>query len=275
MARPVRARTERSAREIYGMELRRLRESAGWSLEKLAEEVHSSKSHLSRIELAEYMIPQELSPVLDELFHTGTFFQAMYRLAIDEAYPDKARRRMQLEARAVVIEEYSGLLVPGLLQTEDYARAIFVDSNPLEAPDRIEELVSGRTSRQERLRSQAPPFLAAILDEAVIRRPIGSWDVWRQQLAHLLDLVDTPTTIVQVLPFVSGVYPLMQGSLTLLTMPDGSQFAYTEGLGISGLSEDRDAVQKRRRQYERLRAYALSPSATAALLREAMEAPPA
>ncbi|MGY0060992.1 helix-turn-helix domain-containing protein [Streptomyces sp. LZ34] len=263
---------ERSVRHLFGAELRRHREEAGMSLDQLAEVVSSSRSHLGRIELAEYMIPPELPAQLDAAFGTDGIFVKLYALARREVHPDKYRRRMELETRAQAIACYAGQLVPGLLQTEDYARELFRVSNPEATAEEIEEKVAARMSRQALLRGAPAPHLSVVLDEASVRRPIGEPVVMRAQLARLAELVDTPTSVIQLLPFEHGGHALMGGTLNLLTLDDGTTIAYEESIATGELLEDRERVVRRMRSYDLLRAYALSPTQTAAFIRSVMEA---
>lgn len=242
------------------------------SLERLASIVPYSRAHLARIEVAERMIPPEMPAHLDAAFQTDGLFGKLYALARHEVHPDKYRRRMELETRACAIACYAGQLVPGLLQTEDYARALFRVSNP-RAPDaEIEEKVAVRMGRQALLTADPAPHLSVVLDEATIRRPIGGPAVMRAQLSRLAELVDTPTSVVQVLPFEHGEHALLGGGLDLLTLDDGSTVAYEESIDTGQLLEDAESVVTRRRSYDLLRAYALSPRDTAAFIRSVMEA---
>lgn len=272
-AKPRELHPDRSARDLCGSEVRRYRNNAGMSLEALSGVVMYSRAHLSRIETAEAIPPPDLSEKLDACFGTDGHFGRLYGVARHEVHTDKYKRRMELEARARCIEEYSGHVVPGLVQTEEYARAVFRVANPELGADDIEDKVSARMSRQQILKSAAPPYLSVILDEAVIRRPIGGPEVMHAQLAKLLPLADTPHNVVQVLPFAPGEHGLMGGSLTLLTSDD-TPVAYEEGMTTGHLIETTEGVRKRRRAYDLLRAYALSPRDTAAVIRSAMEALP-
>ncbi|MBW1604414.1 helix-turn-helix domain-containing protein [Streptomyces sp. JJ66] len=273
MGRPAHPLTpHRSARHLFGAELRRHRELASMSLERLAEVVNYSKSHLARIETAETMIPPQLPAQLDAAFGTDGFFQRLYALARTEVHPDRYRRRMELETRARVIDEYAGHLVPGILQTEPYARAIFRVSDDTATPDEIEARVAARMSRQTLLRSETLSEMTVILDEAVIRRPVGGQAVMKDQLARLIPLTETPSTLIQLLPFEHGEHPLLGGTLTLMTLTDRTCVAYEEGIASGTLLEDQERVAMRRRAYDRMRAHALSPRKTAAVLSTAMEA---
>jgi transcriptional regulator with XRE-family HTH domain len=259
-----------SARHYFGAEQRRHREVAGLSLVQLAGIVNSSKSTLARIETAELMPPPDLPDRLDVAFGSDRHFHGLYQLAKREAHPDQYRRFMDFEAQAEVIENFGAQALPGLLQTKEYAEAQLSLQEEL-SRDQVEQLVNARMSRKDRLRSTQRPLRWAIIDEAVIRRPVGNGECMYKQLASLLTQVDTPDSKVQVMPFSAGAHYLTGGALTLLTLPNGSTMAYEEGIELGHLYEDRDSVKKWRRRYEVLRANALPPAASAELIRQAME----
>ncbi|MFK0289957.1 Scr1 family TA system antitoxin-like transcriptional regulator [Streptomyces sp. NPDC090442] len=273
-ARPRELTPDRSARHLFGAKMRAYRERLAISLEGLSEVVKISRSHLSRIETAESMPPPTLPAMLDAEFGTDGIFQELYRLAAKEVHPDQFRRRMELEARARLIEEYAGQIVPGLVQTEGYARAQFVVSNPKATREEIEELLAARMSRQALLRADPSPDLSLILDEAVLRRGFGGSAVMRAQLTRLADLTLTPTTVVQVLPFEHGGHALVGGTLTLMTLDDGARVAYEESITTGTLLEDLGIIAERQRAYDLLRACALTPAKSAAVIRSVMEALP-
>ncbi|MFI9262121.1 Scr1 family TA system antitoxin-like transcriptional regulator [Streptomyces sioyaensis] len=259
-----------SARHYFGSEQRRHRERARLSLVQLADIVNFSKSTLARVETAELMPPPELPSALDAAFGVEEYFHGLFQLAKKEAHPDQYRRYMDFEAQAVVIEQYGGQVVPGLLQTRTYAHTFLSRQETLSAEE-VEQRVNARMARQERQRSDAPPHRWAILDEAVIRRDLGGETAMYEQLSSLLAQVDTPHCKIQVVPFRLGLHALMGGALTLLTLPDGSTMAYEEGIEAGHLYEAPDIVSKWRRQYEVLRANALSLAESADLIRKAME----
>ena len=277
MTRPPRELTpHHSARDFYGGELRRMRTEANLTLEGLAsrKEIHYSKSQLQRVEIAEIIPPPGLSEALDKVFGTDRHFWRLNELVLhnQEIHPKRYRHRMAMEERARVIQEYSGPIVPGLIQTEAYARALFRAYRPEVDEEQIEEKVTARLSRQELLRADPPLDLSVILDEAAIRRPVGGPAVMGKQLASVLELVDTPTTVVQLLPFEHGEHGLMGGMLTLMTLSDGTAVAYEESIDTGTLLKDPEIVSAHQRTYDLLRSYALSPSETAKFIRSVMEA---
>lgn len=259
-----------SARHYFGAEQRRHREAAKLSLLQLADILNSSKSTLARVETAELMPPPDLPDRLDAAFGTDRHFHGLYQLAKREAHPDQYRRFMDFEAQAEVVENFVVQTIPGLLQTKEYAEAQLSLQEELPR-SKVEELVNARMSRKDRLNSTEPPLRWAIIDEGVLRRPLGGRDCMYKQLASLLAQVDTPDSKVQVMPFSAGPHYLMGGALTLLTLPNSSTVAYEEGIEVGHLHEDRDSVKKWRRRYEVLRANALPPAASAELIRQAME----
>ncbi|MFJ6216741.1 helix-turn-helix transcriptional regulator [Streptomyces sp. NPDC092296] len=275
MARPPRQLTpDRSARHLFGAEIRRYRELANMNLDRLAEVVKYSRSHLSRIEVADSMIPPDLPSALDAAFGTDGLFGRLYGIARHEIHPDRYRRRMEMETRARSIGCYAGQVVPGLLQTEEYARDLFEVSNPEATKEEIDEMVAVRLGRQALLRGDRAPHLSVILDEASILRPVGGHDIMCAQLELLAQQVHTSSCVIQLLPFAHGSHALMGGQLDLLTLDDGTSVAYEESIATGQLLEDTVRVTARIRAYDLLRAYALSPTDTAAFIRKVMKGLP-
>jgi hypothetical protein len=141
------------------------------------------------------------------------------------------------------------------------------------APDaEIEAMVKARIERQARLSQPKPPRLWIILDEAVLRRPIGGREAMRQQMAALVKGATRSHITLQVLPFAAGGHPeILGGSLTLYTLPDQQMVAYEEGSRSGTVTEDQEGVAVRRENYDLLRAMALSPHASEAMIRAAMK----
>lgn len=271
VARPRELKPDRSARDFYGSEVRRFRTEAGLSLAQLAEIVNYSKTHLGNIETADRMVPPDLPAKLDAAFGTDGYFVRLYPLARREAHPDKYRRFMEVEAQATAMLKYAAQSVPGLMQTESYAHAILRAGHPDVTDEELDEKVAARMSRQELLSSDSAPHLWVVLDEGVLRRPVGGPLVMHEQMAALLQMVDTATTKIQVLPFAHGEHSQMGGSLTVFTLPDRSSVAYLEGSSFGQLVEDAALVDAHQRAYDLLRACALSPRDSAAFIRSAME----
>jgi transcriptional regulator with XRE-family HTH domain len=175
------------------------------------------------------------------------------------------------EEAAVEISDYESLAVPGLLQTEGYARAVIRAGLPMSLPEeKVEQRVRVRMARQSRLAHGAR--LWAIIDESVIRRVVGGRDVMRAQLEHLVNIADTaPNVTLQVLPFEAGAYPGMLGAFIILTFDDpvtSPDIVYIEGATADQFLEGADA-RPYSLQFNGLRAVGLDPAASARMIGQA------
>ncbi|MEW1723702.1 helix-turn-helix transcriptional regulator [Streptomyces sp. NPDC093109] len=262
---------ERSARDLFGADVRRYREAAGLSLVRLAAVLKYSKSHLARIETAEFLPYPELPPQLDLLFETNQHFERLYEVARREPFPGKYRRVIELEDVVTIFEEYSNATVPGLLQTAEVAKCSLRLGHPHAPEAEIKRMLDARLQRQERLRSGNPPRYWFILDEAVVRRPIGDRQVMHNQLASIAELSMKSHITVQILPFEAGGHAEMGGSMVLYTIPDTPLMLWLEGSRNGTLIDDPDPVAERRESYDLLRACALSPEDSRAMIRAAMK----
>lgn len=173
----------------------------------------------------------------------------------------------QLEARATEIRTYQVQVVHGLLQTEDYARAVLQPARP----GNLDRLTAARMERQELLTCARPPRLWMVLDEAALRRTIGSPDAMRGQLLRLLEYRESPAVVIQVLPNSAGTHAGLNGSMNLLSFDDSPTVAYAEGYGGGQTLTDSDEVRRCGMKYDLVRAAALSPDDSAELIAEVVE----
>lgn len=187
-------------------------------------------------------------------------------LISDSRYAEYFAAAAELEALATGICEFAPTLVPGLLQTAEYARAITTATNPL-APDKyIEQKVSARMDRAHLLKDPTTPGYWAILHEHVLRLPVGGPQVMAAQLGHLTALARRRRVLLQVLPFTAGAYALPNGTLTLMEFKDAPPTAYTEAVFSGNLLDDPAVVKRVQGAYDLLRAAALSPEVSLALI---------
>ncbi|MFD0402075.1 Scr1 family TA system antitoxin-like transcriptional regulator [Kitasatospora sp. NPDC127121] len=258
----------RSARDLFGWEMRNHRELAGsMSLDQLTEILGCfSKGHLARIERAESMPPPDLPAKLDVAFGTNGLFGRIYILAKKEKFAGKYRRPAELEAKASVIEEYAAATIPGLLQTPETVRWSLQAGCPDITAQELSASVDARLDRQKRLLSDTPPHCWFIIDESALRRPIGGAAAMQRQLMALAS-DRRPHVTVQVLPFSAGAHPEMGGSLFLYTVPGSPSLAWEEGARSGELIEGAEGVAARRRSYDLLRAMARSPRGSRAMIR--------
>ncbi|WP_327068648.1 helix-turn-helix domain-containing protein [Kitasatospora sp. NBC_01302] len=214
-------------RTMLGRRLRRMRNDAGLSLRALAEQVGYPHTYLSRVEHGEQLPSEALVAALDAHFRTNALFADLLEMAQETATPDYHRSFVEGEGLASRIQVFTSSLVPGLLQTEDYARALFRASIPGEPDEQITARVETRMRRKRIFAKDDPPFFWAMMDEAALKRPLGGSKCMREQLRQLLE-PRIPHVTIQVLPFSQGAHPMLGGSLTLLTMEGGTTIGYVE-----------------------------------------------
>lgn len=260
--------------------LRELREASGLTLTEVSEQIEVNQGSLSRIETGERgTTPVLVRALLDCYAVTDTELRDDI---LDLVRADKEQQKpwwrkystvltptrydgyLALEAGAVVLANYQPLLVPGLLQTEDYARAVIAQMRPDLGADQVDALVKVRMERQEsRLAGERPAELRAVLDEAVLHRVIGSPAVMRQQCARLVEVGEQPNVTVQLLPFTLGTHPGLYGPFVILTFPQPTApLVWLENPNNSVYLESQSDVQNYTDTFDQLRASALSPAET-------------
>jgi transcriptional regulator with XRE-family HTH domain len=263
---------EESMAALFGSRVRRLRTAAGLTQAQLGARTHVVSTRITQVERASGARPTlELARALDAALGADGLLVDLWPHVYRESFPDWSRTFMAYSAHADAIRQYTAHVVPGLLQTEEYARALLGVDLSLRDEVQLEERLAARLERQKRLHSPDRPELLVILDEAVLRRPVGGDDVMRRQLAHLRRAAAEPHITVLVLPFDEGAHDMLGGSLTVLTLPNGSEVAYTEGAHDGHLFEDRDDVRRFTVTYDRLRAAALPPRRSLHLIRSVTE----
>jgi hypothetical protein len=173
------------------------------------------------------------------------------------------------EAEAAVVLNFECSHVPGLLQTEDYAREAIRRGMPDGRREDIESRVQARIGRQDLLHSDNPLKLWAIADEAVLRRLVGGWPVMKAQLDHIAEAADLPNITFQVIPFSAGAHPGMSGEFVILrfTEPAGADVVYIESMAGDLFLDEPSEIDRYSTMFEHLRALALPPDASVALVR--------
>ncbi|GAA4509893.1 helix-turn-helix transcriptional regulator [Actinoallomurus oryzae] len=261
-------------RRRLGMELRRLREASGLMIEDVAKHLECSMSRVSRIETGKSVARiRDVRDMLD-LYKVGDEAQREQLLTLAKDAQQRGwwteyesvlsaglDTYVGLEASAASLRTFQTHLVPGLLQTEEYARALIKVGRPTESPANIDRMISLRQRRQAMLADAGTLELWAVLDEAVLRRPIGGVTVMRAQLARLLEADELPSVTIQVLPFARGAHPGLGGAFTIIGFPDPTDLdvVYVDSpAGNIFLEKDRD-VRRHTTWFDHLRAAALPP----------------
>ena len=208
---------------------------------------------------------------LDEVLDAGGFFTRNCAALKKSKYPDHFAEAAEAEREATAIREYAPLLIPGLLQTEAYAQAVFRGGLPTATEEAIDELVAARLERGQLLTDPTTPLVWVVLDEAVLRRHNGSPAVMAEALRHTTALVRRHRVIVQVLPFSAGAHMALEGPLKLMSFPGAPSLAYLQGLGTGQLQDDPATVRQYELTYDLVAASALSPKASLALIESVAE----
>jgi transcriptional regulator with XRE-family HTH domain len=274
-------------RRRLGSELRRLRESQSLKLEEVAERLGLAPSTLSRIETGKASTRPAYLHAMLELYGVADPSQ---RQVLSDMARDGHRKGwwalwdgvlptgfsiyVGLEAEAASLRVYESQVVHGLLQTEDYARAVMSTVRRRQTPEEIERLVSLRMQRQDVLFRPDPLDLWIILDEAVLRRMAGPSELMRAQLEHLYEATQRPNVTLQVLSFNSGLHPGLGGSFAIIEFPErfDPDVVYTEGVTGQAYIEERDReVRARCEAFDLLRATALPPADSARLIKAISE----
>ena len=265
-------------RRRLGMELRRLREASALMIEDVAKHLECSMSRVSRIETGKSVARiRDVRDMLD-LYEVGDEGQREQLLTLAKEAQQRGwwteyesvlsaglETYVGLEASAASIRSFQTHLIPGLLQTEEYSRALIKVGRPTESPVNIDRMISLRRRRQAMLAEAGTLEMWAVLDEAVLRRPIGGHPVMRAQLARLLEADELPSVTIQVLPFVRGAHPGLGGAFTIIGFPDPTDLdvVYVDSpAGNIFLEKDKD-VRRHTTWFDHLRAAALPPDESA------------
>ncbi|MEU1076920.1 MULTISPECIES: helix-turn-helix transcriptional regulator [unclassified Streptomyces] len=219
-----------SPQAAFGARLRSVREERGWTQEEAAERMGYSSTHISAVETGRKLPTLRFARSADRAFGSGDAFERAYRKVRNTGLLEGFPQFVEHEARAAEVRLYEVGVIPGLLQTQEYAAVLARSAVKRGAitHEQAEERVSLVAERQAALDRTPPPLVHAVLDESCIRRPIGEPDVMDAQLARLLEFADLPTTLFQVAPFSMGDRRPFNLPVTILTLPDRSLVSYAE-----------------------------------------------
>ncbi|MER5716916.1 helix-turn-helix transcriptional regulator [Streptomyces sp. NPDC002132] len=255
-----------------GKMLKRLRERKGLTQKEFGQLVGYGPDAISAMERGVRLIRPEVLEQADVLLDAG----GMLKDAIPEVreamgrvrtrHPEWYRSYAALEAEARELHIYANQGVPGLLQTVDYARAVFSRRRPLLDEDTIDKRITDRLARQQVLDKWPAPMCSFVLEEVILDRPIGGRSVQKAQLQQLLRISDLRNVEMQVMPTSIADHPNMDGGFNLLTPKRHPQVAYTEVQGYPRLITDPEEVRTIVDRYGIMRAMALAPSESRALI---------
>ncbi|GGZ27437.1 transcriptional regulator [Streptomyces nitrosporeus] len=270
---------EASPQAAFGARLRRFREAQGWTQDDLAVRVDYSGRHISAIETGRKPPTLRFSRSLDTVLGLSGTADAFERTwselrngSLLEGFPEYLGQ----EARAAEVRFFEVGVIPGLLQTTEYAavleeqRVRWGAITPEQASERVEALVE----RQAALVRRVPPVVIAVLDESCVRRPIGGAGVMDRQLAHLIEFAEQPNTMLQLAPYTMGERRPFNRSVNLLTLSDRSVISYVESETQGSLDRELPSVLPLVRAYHQLQAESLSQAASVAMINEVRKGTP-
>ncbi|WP_225811443.1 helix-turn-helix domain-containing protein [Streptomyces spinosus] len=257
---------------VLGKQLKLVRERAGLNQREFGQLVGYGPDQISAMERGVRTPRPEFLRRADEILGANGMFIAVIP-EVEEAmtrartrHPEWYRSYADLEAVSVELHFYANQGVPGLLQTEDYARAVFSRRRPLLDEDTIEKRVADRLARQQVLEQWPLPMCSYVLEEVVLHRPIGGTKVHKDQLRRLLRIGSMRNVEIQVMPSAQTEHPNMDGPFNLLTPSKRAQVAYVEVQGYPRLITDPEEVRKIADRYGIMRAMALTPTESVALI---------
>ena len=261
-----------AALSLFADELKAAREQRGWSQADLADQIPYSLSTISMVEALHRVPTRDLATHLDKVFGTpGTFTRLEGRLR-DLPFPASFRPFAAYEAEATALYVFEHSLIPGLLQTPEYARAVLA-TRPNTAEDEIENLVAARLARQVILTRDEPPppLLWALIDEGVLHRPVAPAEVIRDQLARLMELSRRPNVTVQVLPYSAGGHTGLLGAFTIADLGGNEGTVNVEDITDGRVFEDPSMVSRVTLRYKSLQSEALPKGASRELIARVAE----
>ncbi|GAA1881086.1 helix-turn-helix domain-containing protein [Streptantibioticus ferralitis] len=256
-----------SAERLVGAQVALFRRAARLTQRELAQRLGVHEETIASIEQGRRPLKLDHAEVLDELLETkGALVVAVENLPERAKFPVWAAEFIDYERKAIALSSYQNQVVPGLLQTESYARAVFRNEIPLLSEVDLEQRVAARIERQAILRRKIPPSASFIISEAVLTDRLGGDEVYVEQLRHLRECADLPGLSLQVMPLGRMTHAGLSGPFILLETPDHNLLAYAETQRGSLLISDPDEVSILARKYAMLRTQALNPEENKGLL---------
>ncbi|WP_416971384.1 helix-turn-helix domain-containing protein [Streptomyces sp. 4F14] len=250
MAKPKDMDLPTSPRVLLGRELKHAREEKGYSQAGLGKALFISGSYVGQMEVGIRRIRPEMGPPLDEMLGTGTFFTRHSKELAKSKYADHFAEAVEAEAEAATIKQHVPSVIPGLLQTPAYAKALFRAYDPLAADAHIDRMAEDRMARAQLFDAPVPPLFWCVLDESTLRRRVGG---------------------AQVMPFSAGGVGGLHGLVKLMYFPDSPPLLYVEGTGFGYLFDDPDRIARAELTFKLLMADALPLQDSLALIESIAE----
>jgi transcriptional regulator with XRE-family HTH domain len=257
-----------SPRARFASDLAEHRKEARMTQAALAGRIRCHESLISHIETGRRPPTFDFAQGADKAFNLDGHFVALFRrISQSPALGWFARWVEEIEPQAVILQSWDPLLIPGVLQNADYARAIFAAGA---SSDRVEERVQARMRRIAILDRPGAPTFLALIDEGVLHRPIGGAEVLASQLRYLLELSHHPRVTVQLVPVTSGCAAGMMSAFALARLRDGSEVVSADSVLSGQVTGDHEAVAILKQRYDTIRAHAQPKSVTQQAIEDAV-----
>lgn len=256
----------------FGRQVKLFRERAGWTQGQLGARVGYGEDMVAAVEQARRIPKPEFVDRADEVLGAGGVLSAMKEEVARARYPAFFRDAARLEEEAVEVHVYANHVVPGLLQTEEYARAVFAMWRPRLDEETLERRVAARLARQDVFTRRPAPLVSFVVEEVVLQRPIGGPAVLRGQLEKILQVGRERNVEIQVMPTGREEHAGLGGPLTLIETKTQQRIAYVEVQEDSRLLTERASVRPLEARYGIIRAQALTPWESLALIEELLGA---
>ncbi|MEU1076996.1 MULTISPECIES: helix-turn-helix transcriptional regulator [unclassified Streptomyces] len=254
-----------------GDQVKRWREGAGVSRNDLCKAADYQYEYVKSMENGRRKPTLRLLTVADQMCGAQGKLLAANQYLKPEPFPARSQEFMQVEAEAIAVHWYEPLLIPGLLQTEEYARTLISESYPPLDDETVEERVNARLRRQETLRTRKSTVFNFVVYEAALRTLVGGRVVMKRQLEHVLEMGELRNVSVQVLPMGRCPGVALNGPLILLESPDHEQHAFAEGQKTSALYADPATVSELTQTHGMIRLHALSVEESAEFISKLAE----
>ncbi|MEV7966144.1 helix-turn-helix transcriptional regulator [Sphaerisporangium sp. NPDC088356] len=269
MPNPIQINPDESPQARFAYELRERRLQSGWTQLKLARMLTVSVSTVGMLETLRRRPDRRFADACDKAFKLDGVFRELWKETRWESAPEHFRNFMELETQASALQIWDPLLVPGLFQTESYARRIFEDE-PGITPELVEQRVANRMQRQGILAREKAPIIWSLIDEGVLHRPMGEADTMREQLGRLLDVAGHPRVTIQVVPYAAWSAVGLQASFTIAELRGAPYSVYVESAPRGLTVGDRETITALVGRYDALRAAAFPQNLSLGIIKEVM-----
>lgn len=216
------------------------------------------------------MPTHDLAARCDEALDTGGALSRLWPLLSKETFPDWFQPFVELERTATSLREFEPLLIPGLLQTEEYARAVLRAGRPADTDEQVEELVVARMERQSVLSGDESPLVWVVIDESALHRPVGGAKVMVEQLQYLVEVARRPRITVQVVPWNAGAHAGLAGPFVIIEAADRTKLVYLDSVASGRVVDRAQDVAECGLLYDTLQVEALPREASISLIEQAI-----